>query len=74
MKEFKIEKIEFTETIKINQCKVSILWKDNKDRQTARTRKESFDIVSKKVRETINELESWGIYPDEFTFSITIKN
>lgn len=74
MKEFKIEKTEFTETIKINQCKVSVLWKDDQERQTSNIRKESFDIVSRKIKETINELENWGIYPDEFTFSVTIKN
>lgn len=74
MKEFKIVKTEFIETVKINQYKVSVLWKDDQERHTAKIRKQSFDIVTNNMKEMINELESWGIYPDEFTFSVTIKN
>ncbi|WP_300685495.1 hypothetical protein [Chryseobacterium sp.] len=74
MKEFKIENTDFTETIKINQCKVSVLWKDDHRRQTASIRKESLHIVSIKIKEMISELKSWGIYLDGFTFSMIIKN
>lgn len=67
------EKKEFVELTMIRETLIIIKWKDSKDIQNPNMRKQSFDIVTKKLREIIEEMEEWGIYPDEFSFNVMLK-
>lgn len=75
MSEFIIERTEFihTQILRIGECIVIIRWNDPEDRQTSKIRNESIKIVYDKIFETIQELEKWGIYPDEFSFNVSIN-